>query len=444
MLYEKLKNNNRIPFHMPGHKRNTELLGTQFPYNIDITEIENFDNLHSPEGVIKQIENKIEKLYNSDNSYLLVNGSTCGILAGIYTIAKEGCTVLMARNCHKSVYNAVKLSKAKTVYLQPDTDKYGISGKITAEMVAEAIEDNDISLIVLTSPTYEGVISEVDAICEIAHSKGIPVLLDSAHGAHYFSKPTADITIMSLHKTLPALTQCAVAHINSNLVDPEVFRVNLSVFETSSPSYILMSSIDKCIDFVTENKNLFLNHQLRLNKFYDELSKLKHLKLLKYDDKSKVNIFTGYSSISGPHLAEILRKKYNIEVEMISKDYVIAMTSICDTDENLGILHIALFEIDKTLNSGEYIKPSDIKLPQKCCESYEVTSKGDLVPLDSCINKISSEFLWAYPPGIPILVPGEYISKEIIEYIKSFKMHSIELHTTYKRLNDGIYCKEEC
>lgn len=444
MLYDKLKANNRIPFHMPGHKRNIELLGNDFPYDIDITEIENFDNLHNPENVIMDIEEKIKKLYHCDNSYLLVNGTTCGILAGVYTAVKENDTVLMARNCHKSVYNAVKLAKAKIVYLQPETDEYGISKKITPQMVKSAIESNDIKLIVLTSPTYEGVISNVEEICSIAHSKGIPVLLDAAHGAHYFNKPIADITIMSLHKTLPALTQCAVAHINSDIIDPVDFRINLSIFETSSPSYVLMSSVERCIDFAADNKQLFIRHQIRLENFYKQLSSLKHLKLLKYDDPGKINIFTGYSSISATQLADTLRQNFNIEVEMVSKDYIIAMSTICDTDENLDVLKNALLNIDAKLSKKAFSKIPDIKIPEKYCESYQILSKGKLTPLDNCLNKISCEYIWAYPPGIPVLVPGECISTELIEYIKAYNDSGIELHSTYNQLQKGIYSKEEC
>ena len=439
MLFEKLNNNNKIPFHMPGHKRNTKLLGVNLPYEIDITEIDGFDNLHNPSGVIKDIEYKFKSIYNCRESFILINGSTCGIISAIFTVVEEGDKVLVARNCHKSVYNGIQLAKAEAVYLQPEYDEYGIAGKISADDVRVAVERDDIKLVIITSPTYEGVVSDVDDICDIAHSKGIPVLLDSAHGAHYFEESRADIVVMSLHKTLPALTQCAIANINGNIVDGQKFRISLSIFETSSPSYILMSSIDRCADFILQNSAMFEQHNLDLDKFFNQLNKLQHLKIIKYDDLNKIIIFTGYSSISACKLSEMLRNTYNIEVEMVSREYILAMSSVCDTYENLDTLAKALIEIDSELEYSSFTPLFLRKLPMLCYPSHKV-KKGRLIDIRNAVNEISAEYIWSYPPGIPLLVPGEVINDEIIDYIINYNNNQIDVHSTYGMLPEKIYC----
>ena len=262
-LEERLENyfnEDYLPMHMPGHKRNIKLLGEKLPYRIDITEIDGFDDLHHPEGIIKEIEEKAKKIYKSNKSFILVNGSTCGILAGIRSVVNYGDKVLVARNSHKSVYNAIEINCLNPIYVLPKIDKYGINKNIKADDIENILEKNkDIKLVIITSPTYEGVLSDVKSIVNIAHKYKVPVLVDEAHGAHLsFMENSnfealncgADIVIQSLHKTLPALTGTAILHIKGDLVKEEDVRRELSIFETSSPSYILMSSIDECLSLI--------------------------------------------------------------------------------------------------------------------------------------------------------------------------------------------------
>ncbi len=176
MLYDKIESIKSIPFHTPGHKRNTDLLKCGLPYMLDITEIKGFDNLHEPEGVLLDLNLRLNNLYKAKKTYALINGSTAGILSAVNAVVNEGDTVLMARNCHKSVYNAVELAKAKTDCIMPKYDKYGIAKGITAKQVSEKI-NNRIKLIVITSPTYEGVESEVDAVCALAHNHNIGIVI---------------------------------------------------------------------------------------------------------------------------------------------------------------------------------------------------------------------------------------------------------------------------
>ena len=460
---EKYFNENYLPMHMPGHKRNIKLLGEKLPYKIDITEIEGFDDLHHPEGIIKEIEEKAKKIYKSKKSFILVNGSTCGILAGIKSVVNYGDKVLVARNSHKSVYNAIEVNGLKPIYVLPKIDKYGINKNVEANDIENVLEKNkDIKLVIITSPTYEGVLSDIKAIVNIAHKYKVPVLVDEAHGAHLkFMENSnfealncgADIVIQSLHKTLPALTGTAILHIKGNLVKEEDVRRELSIFETSSPSYILISSIDECLDFIERNgKKLFLDYQENLKYFYNEAKTLKKFKVLGNEllnnnnieeiekslyDFGKIVVITKNTNITGKELSDILRKDYKIEVEMASTYYIIAMTSICDNKESFQRLLNALKEIDlkfkKTVedNSVSY----EIQLPKKEMTINEAlnSQKFMLENYKNLEGKISKEYIFAYPPGIPIITPGEVFDKNIINIIEKYMKANIELRSTFDK-----------
>lgn len=457
-LYNKLKKyskKNVIPMHMPGHKRNIEMLSKKLPYDIDITEINDFDDLHHPEGIIKNIQDKAIKLYKSKKSYILVNGSTCGILAGIRAVIKPHDKILIARNCHKSVYNAIELNSLVPIYVSPKIDKFGINKEIDKEDIKKALEENeDIKLVVITSPTYEGVISNIKEISEVVHKYNIPLLVDEAHGAHLnFDKElekyealnsNADIVIQSLHKTLPSLTQTAIIHINGNIVDTNKIEKNLAIFETSSPSYILMSSIEECMD-ILENKSeeLFYKYRLNLDKFYKDIRQLKNLKILGNEleegsiyDKGKIVIITKDTNINGQNLASVLREKYKIEVEMAYTNYVIAMTSICDKKKSFRKLAKALLEIDKNIKQivkrERNLEETEQSIPEKKLEIYETIKIKDVkkIGYKEAEGKISNEYIFVYPPGIPFIVPGEIIGKKEIAKLEDFLSNDIEIRTT--------------
>lgn len=261
-----------IPMHMPGHKRNAALLGNTLPYGIDITEIDGFDNLHDMQGVLKNIAERVARLYGAKYSFPLVGGSTAGILAAIHAMVPFGAHVLMARNCHKAVYNGVALRGLFPHYLLSAEDENGIVQKISPESVEKALQDNpEIKLVIITSPTYEGVVSDTEEIARICHNHGAVLLVDAAHGAHFGFSPDfprsacacgADVVVMSLHKTLPALTQTALLHICSDRISAEKFARSLAIYETSSPSYVLLSSIDVCLRMLEkDSKHLFSEYE---------------------------------------------------------------------------------------------------------------------------------------------------------------------------------------
>lgn len=209
------------PFHMPGHKR--QRLGEFCPEEIDITEIDGFDNLHHAGGILKEGQERLASLFGSDESFYLINGSTTGILAAICGCMKKGGRILVGRNCHKSVYHAACLMEARAAYLYPEPTDFGIQGSILPEEAERKLSEYpDVQAVVITSPTYDGVVSDIEAIAKIVHAHGIPLIVDAAHGAHFgfsdgFPQKAialgADLSVESLHKTLPCYTQTAVLHM---------------------------------------------------------------------------------------------------------------------------------------------------------------------------------------------------------------------------------------
>lgn len=375
MLYEKIKEyaeSGVYPMHMPGHKRNTALLPPGIPYGADITEISGFDDLHDPRGVLRDTAELAAELYGSDKAFLLINGSTVGILAAVGAHAGRGETVLIAGKCHRSVYNAAELFGLKTVNIEPDIDEAsGIPCSIDPSVIESVLEKNrDVKAVFVTSPTYEGVISDISSIACIAHNRGIPLLVDEAHGAHLgFSKlfpgeavkAGADVTVMSLHKTLPALTQCSLLHVRGGIASAEKTAGLLSTLQTSSPSYVLLASIDRCLRILAADKDrLFRDYERELGMFDGAIASLKRLFVLCHGsdrphpgffafDPGKLVICTKNTAMSGETLADTLRVEYKIEPELARPGCVVAMTSVCDRNEGFTRLANALLSIDGSL-----------------------------------------------------------------------------------------------
>lgn len=261
-LYKKLESYGRsdfYPFHMPGHKRNPLAVDGDFPVERDITEINGFDNLHHAEDLLKRAQEDVARLYGVPESFYSINGSSGAILAAVSAAVDKGGQILVARNCHKAVYHAIYLRELSATYIYPHEDpKLGINGGISPGRVEMYLAENpEIQAVLITSPTYDGIVSDVARIAEIAHHYGVPLIVDEAHGAHfrfsdYFpvsaAQLGADVVINSVHKTLPCLTQTGVIHLCSDRVSREKLKRFLGIYQSSSPSYILMSSIDACMD----------------------------------------------------------------------------------------------------------------------------------------------------------------------------------------------------
>ena len=469
------------PFHMPGHKRR-EIPdgipgGFPDPYGIDITEIDGFDNLHHAEGILKDAMETVAAIYGADRSWYLVNGSTCGILSAVFAATENGGKILTARNCHKAVYHAICLNRLEAEYLYPEEiTEFRINGGIRAGDVRKALEKDamrcagnsgdvrgkitKIQAVLITSPTYEGVVSDIRAIADAAHEYGIPLIVDEAHGAHLeyadqchsFPKSAleygADIVIQSLHKTLPCFTQTAILHVKGKLVDQDRISRYLSMFQTSSPSYLFMAGMERCIRYMDgDGRNEMIRYEKRLERFMERMEGLQVLEVLdreicgKYRtvagwDPSKIVVSTMRAEdFHGEELAETLRRKYHLEMEMTAPEYVIAMTSLMDTEEGFERLGTALLEIDgalrRRMESGRKEKAasetpegleSKLSHPVRrmlICEAMDADTER--TAFQDTVGKVSAEFVYLYPPGIPIIAPGEVFTDAIVEKIMAYK-----------------------
>lgn len=441
-LYQRLKeyeNSNYYGFHMPGHKRNQNIIKAEIPYGIDITEIDGFDDLHHADGIIKKAEERAAKLYHAEETHFLINGSTSGILSAVLGCTRKNGKILMSRNCHKSVYHAVFMNELYPVYIYPEfSDEIQLNGEIKADDIKRLLEEEtDIEAVMIVSPSYDGVVSDVSKIAEIVHKKGIPLIVDEAHGAHFGMHPYfpdnanqkgADVVIHSTHKTLPALTQTALIHMNGKLADRERIRNYLHMVQSSSPSYVLMASIDECMEMLEQNgEELFYNYAERLEILRNNLKGLKHLKILETEhfDRSKIVISARNTDISGKKLYDILREQYHIQLEMAAGTYALAMTSLGDTDEGMVWLCEALYNIDAALTEQRE-GDSQPALPrtERIYTSSEVDSflrenpeDKQYLPWNEAEGRISAEYAYLYPPGCPLIVPGEKMTKEIIQVL---------------------------
>lgn len=486
LLINRLKNYDRTnvyPFHMPGHKRLKAMaekegeLDFPNPFFIDITEIDGFDNLHHPEGILKKSMEWAAGIYGADRTWYLVNGSSCGILAAVCGCVPRGERLLMSRNCHKSVYNAVYLNQLKTSYIYPqDTAGLGIQGGISAEDVENMLRQYaDTRAVLVVSPTYDGVVSDIGAIAEIVHRAGLPLIVDEAHGAHFryrkeFPKSAlelgADVVIQSVHKTLPCLTQTAVIHIKCRrpdggcYADADAIERYLHISQSSSPSYVLMASIEKGIFEMEKICGKDGNSQISvyldsLEKLRKRLAGMRHLRLADKDivgtsgiydlDCTKIVVSTRGTSLDGVQLGDILRKEFHLEMEMCGPDYVTAITTVMDSAEGLRRLEDALMTVDARLkvgtgteketekqskagmqpeekkteaeiSAGVYSQPNEAVMTI----SEAMDSRGCSAVLEESEGCVSGEFVYIYPPGIPILAPGERISKRVLTVIQEY------------------------
>ncbi len=432
----KYSKSNDMPWHMPGHKRNL-LQVMDNPYVMDITEIPGMDEYHCPEGIIKESQDNAASIYGVKDSWFLVNGSTVGILAAIYSCCNYGDHILIARNCHKSVYHAVELLHLHPHYIEPKWLKeFDVYGGISIEEVKSCLKAcPNIKAVVVTSPTYEGVVSDVSGIAEIVHNADAVLITDEAHGAHFpffedmpisAVRCDSDIVIQSVHKTLPALTQTAIIHRVSDRIDRDKLFHYISLFQSTSPSYVLLGSIDYAIDYMVkaiEAKRRYINS---LQWVRDELSKCLNFRLLSLNDivdtctvdydNGKLMISCKSCNITGVEFANYLSQKGHI-VEMCGHSYVLLMTSVMDRDEDYGKLIQDVLEYDGTITKRP--KKDDILirdfLPRVRYSIYEAMQEDrEFCVLQSCKGRIAGDYVYVYPPGSPILAPGEEITEAVI------------------------------
>lgn len=526
---EKYIEKGTYPWHMPGHKRQPlekpdcgmclkdDENGGQLPQNVDnisksrenfwngvyahdFTEAKDLDDMHEPEMFIADSLAEMKKVYGTFATYMLVNGSTSGLMTAIHATCRRGDIILAARNCHKAVYNAICMLELEPEYIVPDyvdmkwrcgvnqsmsdkmTDASGkgdyevsertdILGDISPDKLECAIntmiaDGRKPSAVIITSPTYEGVISDIRTIAEIAHRYGIYLIVDEAQGAHLnfmeghetAMKQGADLVIESLHKTMPALTQTSLIHVMNPKLDERVRRY-LQIFQTSSPSYIFMQSMEKAVAFGVNNKAEFVEYGRRLEIFAGKCDSLRNIRLFRSCDACKVfdhdegrlvfvvrpgTVDRSGQIFTGVMLADILADRYGLIVEMVSVSYVICISSVVDSADSYDILFNAVAEIDGNLGYEpdktdrqelDIISGRRSAMPPGTAWDRPVES----VPIEGAAGKVSGAFVYAYPPGIPVLAPGEVVDRQAVNGIKSM----IDSGLNVAGVNDG-YIKVLC
>ena len=453
-------NSDYYPYHMPGHKRSKQAGEMAQYYGIDITEIDGFDDLHHAEGILWDAEQRANRLYGAEETFYLVGGSTCGVLASILSVTKRGEELLIARNCHKSVYHAAILQELTLHYYYPSLlEEYGICDGVAADDIAHLLEEHPFCrAVVVTSPTYEGIVSDIQAIADEVHERNKILIVDEAHGAHFGLNENmpcsavacgADLVIHSLHKTLPAMTQTALLHVQGNRVDRRKLRAYLAMIQSSSPSYVMMASMDSCIRYMEEHgaeRFAFMRQQYEI--FCKKMETCRHIRIGKMTELSekdrfltewdigKLVIFVRHTSWNGQKLYDVLREEFHLQMEMSAADYVLAIMTIMDTEEGWQRLADALLQIDGRIEeendgamiAGESIPSTETDHPATklvpAAVDMDIASafcrNREEVPLEDAVGRMSADFINLYPPGVPILVPGEVVSDAELTRLRKY------------------------
>ncbi len=455
-LYDALMeyvNRDTIPFHVPGHKKGVGIdaefksfIGEN-PFKIDVTVFKLVDSLHHPTGPIKKAQQLAADAYGSDAAFFSIHGTSGAIQAMIMSVVKAGDKIIIPRNVHKSVTAGVILSGAIPVYMQPVLDKkVGIAHRVTPETVEKTLKENpDAKSVLIINPTYYGVATDIKKIADIVHSYDIPLIVDEAHGPHLgfnenlpisAMEAGADMCAQSTHKIIGALTHCSLLHVSSNLIDINRVQQILSLLQTTSPSYILMASLDcarrqiallgrDLLEKTIELSNYARNEINKISGFYCFGKEILGAEGVFALDPTKITITCRDLGITGYDLDMILSNKYHIQVELSDLYNVLAVGSFGDTEDSINSLINALKEISldyygKGNKKSDFIDvpnvPNQIKIPREAFNGVKTS-----VPLKKSIGMVSGEFLMAYPPGIPVLCPGEEITQEIVDYVQKLK-----------------------
>ena len=434
---------NNIMFSMPGNKAgegfNRDEIGEKFAKNLgflDITEVESLDNLHHPEGVIKEAQELLAKLYKVKKAYFLVNGSSGGNLASIFSAFNEGDEVLVERNCHRSVYNGLILRKLRVTFIEPRVQgEGGLFLPPDKDAIYSALErSNNPKGIILTYPNYFGITYDIEDIIRDLKNKGLKIIIDEAHGAHFGITDKlpknvaaiADYTVVSAHKTLPALTGGSYLLVNDESKEIDFY---VSAFMTTSPSYLIMASLDYARYYLETYGRADYEELIKIaEEWKEKINDLTKVRILSKEDLPKFYdidlsryVITLPKGYSGHNFLDYLRKNH-IQAEMSFHSGVVLILSPFKAEEYLQRLYevIEKLEMEEIKDNSKVISfnPS---IPKKALEPFEVFAyQGKKSSLDNAIGKIAREAIVPYPPGIPLICPGEIFNEEIIKAVKAY------------------------
>ena len=460
-IYEalvKLRKKRIVPFDVPGHKRGrgnpelVELLGEKC-VGIDVNSMKPLDNLGHPISIIRDAEELAADAFGASHAFLMIGGTTSSVQTMILSTCKAGDKIILPRNVHKSAINALVLCGAIPIYIEMSVDpKIGIALGLENDRVAQAIKDHsDAKAILINNPTYYGICSDLKGLTEMAHESGMMVLVDEAHGAHlHFTDKLplsamdagADMAAVSMHKSGGSLTQSSLLLIGEQM-NPEYVRQIINLTQSTSASYLLMASLD------ISRRNLALRGKESFEKVI-ELSEYArreinaiggyyaYSKELIDDvsvcdfDVTKLSVYTQGIGLTGIEVYDLLRDEYDIQIEFGDIGNILAYISIGDRIQDIERLVGALADIKrlysrdgKDLIAGEYIQPELVLSPQEAFYSERRS-----LTLDESVGQVCGEFVMCYPPGIPILAPGERITREIVDYIQFAKERGCSLQGT--------------
>ena len=434
-----------VPFDVPGHKHGrgnpelTEFLGQQC-VGIDVNSMKPLDNLCHPVSVIREAEILAAEAFGAAHAFLMVGGTTSSVQSMVLSCCKRGDKIILPRNVHRSVINALVLCGAIPVYVNPDVDhRLGISLGMSREQVQNAIEKHpDAVAVLVNNPTYYGICSDIRAIVDMAHRAGMLCLADEAHGTHFYfgeNMPVsamaagADMAAVSMHKSGGSLTQSSLLLLNKSM-NAEKVRQIINLTQTTSASYLLLSSLD------ISRRNLALRGEESFEKVAgmaqyarEEINEIGGYYAYGMDlingtsvfdfDVTKLSIYTLGNGLAGIEVYDLLRDEYDIQIEFGDICNILAYISIGDRLQDIERLVGALADIERLYKkdstgmlSGEYIAPAVVASPQQA-----FYAEKESLPMEQAAGRISGEFVMCYPPGIPILAPGEMVTQEIVEYI---------------------------
>ncbi|QSZ27484.1 aminotransferase class I/II-fold pyridoxal phosphate-dependent enzyme [Aceticella autotrophica] len=455
-LFDALKNyvdENVWAFHVPGHKHGkgieefTDYVGKAV-MEIDVNSMEDLDNLANPIGVIKDAHELAAKAFGADYAYFLINGTTSGIQAMIMAATEPGDKIIMPRNAHKSAFSALILAGVIPVYVYPDiNEEFDIAMGITAEQVEEAIKLNpDAKAVLVLNPTYYGITSELKRIIELAHLNNMAVLCDEAHGSHFYFHPDlppggiqlgADIAALSIHKTGGSLTQSSLLISKGKRVDPLIIKSILSLTQSTSASYLLMASLDLARKQLATRGKEMLNKIIEITGYAkEEINGHNGLAALNKDDinkpssldPTKLVVNVSKTGMTGYEVMRLLRTEFHVQLEMADLSNIMAIISFGDDSESVKFLVNSLKKLTLNRRRGEELITGRILRPEVIVAPRDAYyGKNKSVLLEESAGEISAEMIMVYPPGIPMLCPGERITKDIIEKVKLLKKQHCQL-----------------
>lgn len=449
-----------VGFHTPGHKYGAgidpeflDFVGRK-TFEIDLCELPEVDNLHDPEHVLKEAMELAAQAYGAEHSFFLVNGSTCGNNTMVLTVCDPGDKILIPRNVHKSIISGVLLSGAIPVYITPTWDReLGIDHNLTPEAVEAALQRHpDVKGLFVVNPTYYGVSSDLRRIAEICHRHGKPLLVDEAHGPHLHFHPEyplsavdvgADMVVQSTHKIIAGMTQSSMLHINSGRVDINRARKVLQLMQSTSPNYVLMASLDTARRQMALHGDTLLQHALEISRWArSELNKIPGIHCFGTErvgfpglfalDESKLTINVSGLGVSGFDFCDWLNERHGIQSEMGTLTNVLEIVTFANTQQDMVRLVEAVRSISQDIHTQgiprqalPLLQQMDLPdLPEAVLTPREAFyAKVETVPFSKSAGRICTEVVSPYPPGIPILVPGERITQELVDYLQLVYRH---------------------